>query len=85
MKLEKVVLQLLGSAILLAISLASQSGSGSKVIVCTEGVANIGLGNLKTDEYLEFYDKISKLAQELGVEVSVISISEEECRLDAFK
>lgn len=37
----------LGPALLCSIALASQGNPGSKVIICTDGLANIGLGNLE--------------------------------------
>ncbi len=43
----------LGPALLAAITMASSGKAGSKVIVCTDGMANVGLGSLeelKTDE-----------------------------------
>jgi hypothetical protein len=72
----------LGPGLFISVSLAAQAGSGSKVIVCTDGVANKGLGNLEEDEKTDCYDIISQIAQEKGIEISVISISDEDCRLD---
>lgn len=78
----------LGPALLASVSLASQGGQGSKVIICTDGIANVGLGSLETDADIEnadsFYSKISDLAKNNGVGVSVISIAGEECRLDCL-
>lgn len=74
----------LGPALLSSILLASQSGSGSKVIVCTDGVANTGLGDIENQNSSNFYTTLADLATEKGVEVSVISISDQECRLDAL-
>ena len=74
----------LGPALLVSVILASQGGAGSKVILCTDGVANNGLGNLEFDEDIEFYQRLSQIAQDKSVEVSVISISDDDCRLDAL-
>jgi len=49
----------LGPALLSSIALASQGKPGSKVIICTDGLANMGLGNLEDPKSLseseEFY------------------------------
>lgn len=78
----------LGPALLLSVAMASKS-PGSKVVVCTDGLANIGLGtldNLQTEEEREaassFYDQIGALAAESGVTVSIISIEGDECRME---
>lgn len=74
----------LGPALLASVLLAGQSGAGSKVIVCTDGVANTGLGDIENQNNSNFYFSLSELAQDKGVEVSVISISDQECRLNAL-
>ena len=65
----------LGPALVLAVSMACQA-AGSKVIICTDGKANQGLGNLdieKNDEYeqkyeevVKFYDDVTDMATESG-------------------
>lgn len=75
----------LGPALLTSILLASQGGVGSKVIICTDGLANIGLGSLEPglEEVAEyFYAELGKFASEKGVIVSLISIEGEECKLE---
>mmetsp|Transcript_13124 Transcript_13124/g.13238 ORF Transcript_13124/g.13238 Transcript_13124/m.13238 type:complete len:456 (+) Transcript_13124:796-2163(+) len=78
----------LGPALLASVCLACQGGQGSKVIICTDGIANVGLGSLETEAEIElaesFYSKISELAKGNGVGISVISIAGEECRLDCL-
>eukprot|EP00118_Oscarella_pearsei_P025546 m.308356 g.308356 ORF g.308356 m.308356 type:complete len:751 (+) comp43845_c0_seq1:107-2359(+) len=77
----------LGPALLFSIMMASQKAA-SKVIICTDGLANVGLGSLDgfyTDEQQEeaqkFYDELAQLAQEKGVLVSVVTIEGTECRV----
>jgi hypothetical protein len=62
----------LGPATLVATTMAAQH-PGSKVVLCTDGLANIGLGrldNLHTEELeeraQEFYDEVSTLAVDKG-------------------
>lgn len=78
----------LGPALLASVALAGQGGVGSKVILCTDGIANVGLGSLETEEEVEasegFYAQVGELAKQTGVSISVISIASEECRLDCL-
>jgi len=78
----------LGPGLLISLGLAIQGKQGSKVILCTDGLANIGLGEMDTPEGLakadEFYTSLAKLAKENGVSISVISIKGEGCKLDVI-
>jgi hypothetical protein len=57
------------------------------VIVCTDGLANKGVGALKNteeeeDEYtLKFYRDVGNYAKDRGVSVSVITVKGEECKI----
>lgn len=77
----------LGPAVVVALSMAAAS-PGGRVIVCTDGLANVGLGsldNLQTDEEREaasnWYRGLGSLARATGTSVSVISIVGDECSL----
>ena len=81
----------LGPAMATAIAMASQGAPGSSVILCTDGLSNIGLGafdEVKNEEQLkkvdEFYEGLGQLAKEKGVTVSIISIEGEECNMDTL-
>lgn len=75
----------LGPALLMSVGLACQGKPGSKVIICTDGLANVGLGAFE-DSDLEtvqtFYEQLGETAKASGVSVSVVSIEGEECRLE---
>lgn len=78
----------LGPALLASVGLASKGRAGSKVIICTDGLANVGLGNLADalsaeDESFAgaFYTKVGEMARDKAIEVSVISIKGEACKL----
>lgn len=78
----------LGPALLASVGLASKGRPGSKVIICTDGLANVGLGNLADIRSVEdesaataFYTKVGEMAREKAIEVSVISIKGEACKL----
>ncbi|XP_059169853.1 circularly permutated Ras protein 1-like [Physella acuta] len=74
----------LGPALLVAVNMASHH-PGSKVILCTDGKANIGLGKLEdvSDDQasLDFYSKAAESAHTAGVTVSVITIEGTDCKL----
>ena len=58
------------------------------VIICTDGLANVGLGCLDTDAKLEestkFYNEVSALAQEHNIIISVITIKGEGCQIETL-
>lgn len=77
----------LGPALLTAVSLASRR-PGSRVVVCTDGLANVGIGAFdqpvaagQQDPKL-WYEGLANLARLAGVAVSVISIKGDECALE---
>ncbi|XP_077115852.1 circularly permutated Ras protein 1-like [Ranitomeya variabilis] len=77
----------LGPAALVSIAMASKS-PGSKVIICTDGIANTDLGNLEdiSEEYIYqssklFYSNLGDLALQHSVVVSVVTIEGTNCRL----
>jgi len=74
----------LGPALLAALGLASQGNAGSRVIICTDGLANVGLGDLERNyaEAKEFYEKLGTLAKEKGTSISVITIKGEGCNIE---
>jgi hypothetical protein len=73
----------LGSALLASVAIASKT-PGSQVIICTDGLANIGVGDLEAgdDAAAPFYQRVIDLARSAGVVVNVISIKGTECRLE---
>ena len=76
----------LGPALLISISMACQV-PGSKVIICTDGMANVGLGNLDTlgsteETYARttaFFDQVSSMAAEKGYAFSTVMCQLERC------
>ncbi|XP_033913206.1 circularly permutated Ras protein 1 [Acipenser ruthenus] len=72
----------LGPAALVSIAMASRY-SGSKVIICTDGLANTGLGYIddacQSSSY--FYRNLANEAAEKGVIVSVLTFEGTDCRL----
>lgn len=72
----------LGPALILSLKLASQK-QGSQVILCTDGIANIGIGNFEEsfEESVLFYEKLSLMALSMSTSVSVITIKGTGCKL----
>jgi hypothetical protein len=70
----------LGPALLSAVGLASKGNPGSRIIICTDGLANVGLGSLESihlNEARAFYEKLGELAKEKGVSISIVTIKGE--------
>lgn len=80
----------LGPALVAGVSLAMKGSPGSKVIICTDGLANVGIGALEglSPEEVEvqeaMYEQVGLMAKDKGVTISVISIEGEECRLESL-
>eukprot|EP01102_Stenamoeba_stenopodia_P022791 TRINITY_DN962_c0_g1_i1.p1 TRINITY_DN962_c0_g1~~TRINITY_DN962_c0_g1_i1.p1 ORF type:complete len:878 (-),score=250.65 TRINITY_DN962_c0_g1_i1:198-2831(-) len=73
----------LGPALLLGIAIAGAKPA-SKVILCTDGVANVGLGSLEgaVTDYTPYYTELAEQAKLKGVTVSVISLIGTDCALE---
>lgn len=78
----------LGPALLASVALASTGNQGSMVVICTDGLANVGLGSLDLENELEesrkFYEEVSKFAQEHNINISVITIKGEGCKVETL-
>lgn len=75
----------LGPALLSSIMMAGEGGPGSKVVICTDGLANEGIGSLSGNSDQDgFYNEVASIAQGMGVSVSVITIEGAECRLESL-
>eukprot|EP00005_Dracoamoeba_jomungandri_P002040 CAMPEP_0174250422 /NCGR_PEP_ID=MMETSP0439-20130205/594_1 /TAXON_ID=0 /ORGANISM="Stereomyxa ramosa, Strain Chinc5" /LENGTH=871 /DNA_ID=CAMNT_0015330485 /DNA_START=21 /DNA_END=2636 /DNA_ORIENTATION=+ len=75
----------LGPALQIGIQIAG-SKPGSRVILCTDGLANVGVGALdenQSEEGMEsYYGELAEQAKLTGVSVSVISIIGDECNIE---
>jgi len=76
------------AAVVYALGMAADT-PGSKVVVCTDGLANEGLGSVEsaTNEQgkkalRETYERIGRIAKENGTVINVISIRGDDCRLE---
>lgn len=81
----------LGPAVLTSVALAAEGKPGSTVVICTDGLANVGLGafdEIKSEEEIvkvkEFYERVGQYAKAKGVTVNLVSIKGDECNIDAL-
>lgn len=91
MNLEETGPTALGPAVATSIAMAAEAGQGSQVIICTDGLANIGLGafdEAKTEEQMakvdEFYERVGEYAKNKGITINIVSIIGDECNLDSL-
>jgi len=72
----------LGPALAVAVGLAS-SQPGSKIILCTDGMANNGVGAIRDrNQVIPFYGDIGRRAAEEGTCISVITMEGEDCSME---
>ena len=71
--------------------MAAQGKPGSTVVICTDGLANVGLGafdEVKTEADMQqvdaFYETVGQIAQTAGVTIQIISIEGDECNIDSL-
>lgn len=74
----------LGPGLIVALAMAMQGKPGSKVIICTDGLANLGIGaiefNAKNGN--EFYDNMAAYAKNKGIMISVLTIKgDQDCSI----
>lgn len=74
----------LGPALVSAIEAASKGSPGSSVFLCTDGLANIGIGQLQplTEESTKLYDELAELAKNRNISVNIMTIKGEGCKME---
>ncbi|CAI2386334.1 unnamed protein product [Moneuplotes crassus] len=83
----------LGPAVASSIAMAGECGNGSQVFICTDGLANVGVGCLEEQkdntnaeqDVATFYEQLADYAASKGVTVNIISIKGEECDLETLR
>jgi len=86
--IEEVGSTALGPAILFAVNLIDKAEIGSKIILCTDGKANVGIGALDFPENSEsyqqakeLYEKIGLLAKEKEIIINLLTFEGEESKM----
>lgn len=76
----------LGPALIAALEIAEKGSPGSSVILCTDGLANIGVGQLEPydETKKEFYAQLGQKAKNKNITVNIITIKGEGCKLEAI-
>ncbi|KAG5185901.1 hypothetical protein JKP88DRAFT_354015 [Tribonema minus] len=76
----------LGPAAALGLAQAIACGAGSRLVVCTDGLANVGVGSLDGggDAAPAFYEYLAGRAAQHGVIVDVVSIAGGGCDLETL-
>jgi len=72
----------LGPALTVAVGLAS-CRPGSKVVLCTDGMANNGVGAIQNrSQMIPFYGDIGRRAAEEGTCISIVTMEGEDCSME---
>jgi actin-related protein len=71
----------LGPALAVGVGLAS-GRPGSKIVICTDGMANNGVGAIQKGKSNPFYGDIARRAAEEGTCISVITMEGEDCSME---
>ena len=81
----------MGPGILTAVAMAAEGSAGSSVVICTDGLANVGLGawdechtEADTLAATQFYERIGQIASTAGVTINIVSIEGDECNLESL-
>jgi len=69
----------LGPALAIAVGIGSKA-PGSRIMVCTDGCANCGVGDVSRDA--DFYSQIAFRAKDKGISVSVLTMEGEDCSME---
>merc|ERR1711988_1549814 len=71
-----------GPALTVSVGLASER-PGSKIVLCTDGMADNGVGAIRNrNQVVEFYGDIGRRAAEEGTCISVITMEGEDCSME---
>ncbi|CAD8204307.1 unnamed protein product [Paramecium octaurelia] len=74
----------LGPALISALELAKVGKPGSMIIICTDGLANLGLGALDCESSRRLYQELGQMAAEKGIVISLVTIKGEGCKIDTL-
>jgi hypothetical protein len=77
----------LGPALTFAVGMASKK-PGSKIMICTDGLANIGFGSIEgttgaaKESVAALYKRIATIAKDNGTTINVLTIRGDDCALE---
>ena len=77
----------LGSGIVTSLSLLKNVKKGSRIFLCTDGLANVGVGSIsesKKEEAKLFYEKIGEEAEKKGISINLITFKDEHSEIEVL-
>ncbi len=76
----------MGPALIAAIEIASKGTPGSSIYLCTDGLANIGLGALENlnEENRKLYEELAEVAKTRNLSVNIMTIKGEGCKMEVI-
>ena len=76
----------LGPAVLMSLSLLKNSKIGSRIFLCTDGMSNLGVGNISQDKEAAkvYYTKIGDMAKERGIIINLITFQDSESEIEVL-
>ena len=74
----------LGPAVLLSLSLLKNAKIGSRIFLCTDGMSNLGIGDISQDKdgAKAYYSKIGDMARDKGIVINLITFEDSESEID---
>ena len=74
----------LGPAISLSLSLLKNAKIGSRIFLCTDGMSNLGVGDISADreEAKKFYSGIGDRAKQKGIVINLITFDDSESEIE---
>ena len=76
----------LGPAVLMSLSLLNNAKIGSRIFLCTDGMSNLGVGNISQDKEAAkgYYTKIGEMAKEKGIIINLITFQDSESEIEVL-
>ena len=76
----------LGPAVLLSLSLLKNAKLGSRIFLCTDGMSNLGIGDISQnrEEAKVYYTKIGEMALQKGIIINLITFEDSESEIEVL-
>ena len=76
----------LGPAVLLSLSLLKNAKIGSRIFLCTDGMSNLGVGDISQDREAAklYYTKIGEIANQKGIVINLITFEDSESEIEVL-
>ena len=76
----------LGPAVLLSLSLLKNAKIGSRIFLCTDGMSNLGVGDISQDRESAklYYMKIGEIAKQKGIVINLITFEDSKSEIEVL-